>query len=64
MPTLFGRQSGDNSVDRRSDTQGTAIGPQDGVYTPSDLRFYLTPTLSPEDICSPISHSKSGLLGL
>ena len=44
----LGNKSGNNSVERRFHAQGTAIGPHEGIYTPSELRLYPAPALSPK----------------
>ena len=41
-------ESGSNSAERRFRATGNAFGARGGLYTPSDLRLYPTPALSPK----------------
>ena len=43
-----GNKSGNNSAERRFRATGNALGPHDGIYTPSELRLYPPTTLGPK----------------
>ena len=46
LPVKPGDKSGNNSVERRFWTKGTAIWPNQDIYTPSELRLYPATALS------------------